>query len=157
MPKLINPDGSLQYSARGFVTAKSFADRLLTRGRDDADKKSLKKYLLTNIDDSKTQFVDWAIGAAFFTRRSLFDQLGGFDEDYFLYLEDTDFCLRAWQSGSPVIYVPNSVMIHNHLRTSSKKLKPAVIHLKSYFTYFKKHGFAVKSMIESNKHQLPST
>ncbi len=155
VPKLINPDGSLQFSARGFVTGNSLIGRILTRGNDDTARKSVKKYLFTDINPLQTQFVDWSIGAALFLKKSLFEKLGGFDEDYFLYLEDTDLCLRAWKNENPVIYMPESVMVHNHLRASSKKLRPAIIHLKSYVTYFRKHGLAVKSVIEKSDHKLP--
>lgn len=152
VPKLVNPDGTLQYSARGFVTGQSFVQRILTKGNDHTKSVSLKKYLLKDINAEKTQYVDWAIGAAFFMKRSLYESLGGFDEDYFLYLEDTDLCLRAWKKGNPVIYYPKAVMIHNHMRTSSKKLKPALIHLKSYLVYFSKHGLAVNSLINDHPH-----
>lgn len=155
VPKLINPDGTLQFSARGFVTGNSLVGRIITRGQDDSPRKSVQRYLFTDINSDQIQFVDWAIGAAFFMKKSLFEKLGGFDEDYFLYLEDTDLCLRSWKSSNPVIYMPNSVMVHNHLRSSSKKVKLAVIHLKSYLKYFRKHGLKVKSLVSKSRRELP--
>lgn len=155
VPKLLNPDGTLQYSARGFITFQTFYERLKTRGNDKAQSAALTNYLMTDIDAGKVQFVDWAIGAAFFMSRDLYNKLGGFDEDYFLYVEDTDLCLRAWKQGNPVIYVPQSEMVHNHMRSSSRKIKPAMMHLKSYLTYFRKHGTSVPNYSALTKLKLP--
>jgi len=53
-----------------------------------------------------------AKGAAFFIRRELFEELGGFDEDYFFYFEETDLCWRARLLGYEVYFSPNSVVLH---------------------------------------------
>jgi len=51
-------------------------------------------------------------GASMLVRKDLFLKVGGFDEDYFAYFEETDFCWRAWLHGFKVVYVPNSVIYH---------------------------------------------
>ncbi len=53
-------------------------------------------------------------GAAFAMRRSLFEELGGFDEEFFLYLEDTDLSLRTRLAGYRILYVPKSVVMHDY-------------------------------------------
>jgi GT2 family glycosyltransferase len=58
------------------------------------------------------QDVDWAVGAALLISRRCFDDLGGWDESFFLYSEETDFCLRARDRGFSVHYVPDSVVTH---------------------------------------------
>lgn len=61
-------------------------------------------------------------GAAFLMRRELFEALGGFDEDFFMYLEDTDLSLRARMIGATCVYVPNAVVYHDYyLRFSREK------------------------------------
>lgn len=120
VPKLLNPDGTLQYSVRGFISLSILLARIRTKGDDRATDKEVDKYLCRNLDYSKTQAVDWAIGAAFFLSREMFAELGGFDLDYFLYMEDEDICLRSWKLDKPVVYYPEAVMTHNHLRGSSK-------------------------------------
>lgn len=61
-------------------------------------------------------------GAAFVIRRALFELLGGFDESFFLYMEDTDLSLRARLAGYRCIYVPDSVVYHDYaLRFGPKK------------------------------------
>jgi len=61
-------------------------------------------------------------GAAFIIRRNLFEALGEFDPDFFLYMEDTDLSLRARMAGSHCLYVPDSVVYHDYsLNFSSQK------------------------------------
>lgn len=67
----------------------------------------------------------------------MFAELGGFDLDYFLYMEDEDICLRSWKLDKPVVYYPEAVMTHNHLRGSSKLGKKTFLHLNSMKTFFK--------------------
>lgn len=59
-----------------------------------------------------SQPVDWVSGASMMIRRSLFDALGGLDENFFLYFEETDFCLRAKKTGFATWYVPESRVMH---------------------------------------------
>ena len=145
VPKLLNPDGTLQYSVRGFISLSILLARIRTKGNDKATDKEVDKYLCRNLDYSKTQTVDWAIGAAFFLSRNMFAELGGFDIDYFLYMEDEDICLRSWKLDKPVVYYPEALMTHNHLRGSSKLGKKTFLHLNSMKTFFQKHGFHVPS------------
>lgn len=61
-------------------------------------------------------------GAAFVIRRDVFEALGGFDEDFFLYMEDTDLSIRARLAGYRCIYIPQSVVYHDYaLRFDSQK------------------------------------
>lgn len=143
-PQLLNPDLSLQYSARRFMTLKIFLTRLITKGKDDVNNKIIENYLFRNIKADKIQYVDWIIGAAMFMKKDTYNQLKGFDQSYFLYVEDEDFCLRAWKSKIPVIYYPDSKMIHNHLRASSQLGKKAFLHFKGVLIFFLKHGLFVK-------------
>ena len=62
----------------------------------------------------ETTVVSAVSGAAFAIRRELFEQLGGFDADFFLYMEDTDLSLRARLAGFRCLYVPRSVVYHDY-------------------------------------------
>ena len=64
--------------------------------------------------------VDVVSGCALLLRRSLIDRIGGLDENFFMYAEDSDLCLRAWQSGAEVHYVPDAEIVH--LRGGSSRL-----------------------------------
>ena len=128
---------------------EEFRPRIVTKGKDNVVNKTVENYLCKQLDFNKTQVVDWAIGAAMFLSREMFAELGGFDLDYFLYMEDEDICLRIWKMNRPVIYYPDAVMIHNHLRGSSKFSKKTLLHLSSIKTFFQKHGLHIKSYKES--------
>lgn len=149
VPKLLNPDGSIQYSVRGFISLSTLWARIMTKGKDNVANKKVETYLCKHLNFSTTQTVDWAIGAAMFFPRKMFAELGGFDLDYFLYMEDEDICLRTWKLNRPVVYYPDAVMIHNHLRGSSKFGRKTLLHLSSMKTFFKKHGLHIKSYKES--------
>jgi len=60
----------------------------------------------------QAQRVDWLAGASMLIRRSVLDSIGLFDEEFFLYYEETDFCLRARNAGFPTWYVPESRVAH---------------------------------------------
>ena len=143
-PQLLNPDGTVQYSVRKFINIKRLGARIISLGKDSSNNKNVNDYLCKDINWTETQQVDWAIGAAYMIRRDVYATLGGFDNDYFLYMEDEDICLRCWLSGFPVVFHPTSKMIHNHLRASSKIGKKMFLHIKSMITFFKKHGLNVK-------------
>ena len=56
--------------------------------------------------------VESLIGAAIMVRREVLDLLGGFDERFFFYLEETDFCLRAGKEGKRVVFFPAAKLVH---------------------------------------------
>lgn len=58
------------------------------------------------------QPIDWIPGASMMIRRAVVEAIGGFDENYFLYFEETDYCLRAKRAGFPTWYVPQSRVMH---------------------------------------------
>ena len=58
------------------------------------------------------QPIDWVPGASMMIRRTVVDSIGGFDENYFLYFEETDFCFRAKGAGFSTWYVPESRVMH---------------------------------------------
>jgi len=147
-PQLLNPDLSIQYSVRVFMSLKILFWRLITRGKDTSNNRIIREYLLKDLDTNKTQSVDWAIGAALLMTKLFYCELNGFDEDYFLYLEDEDLCYRSWKRKKPVLYFPDSKMIHNHFRSSSKLNKTSYFHFKSMILFFYKNGL----FINSSKH-----
>ena len=154
-PKLLNPDGTLQNSVRGFITPWVFFARLLTGGNDKTKNRIVQNYLCENMDIDKPQFIDWSIGAALFFKAELYKKLNGFDPSYFLYMEDVDLCLRVWKSGSAVIYYPKSEIIHNHLRASKKIGKKMFMHFKSLLLFFIKNGIFIKSRKNNSLYSLP--
>lgn len=69
-----------------------------------------------------------------------FVNLNGFDERYFLYMEDADICRKVYQSGKKIYYYPKEIITHTHQKGSSKKAKLFFYHLSSAIKYFLKWG-----------------
>ena len=146
-PKLLNLDGSLQYSCYRF-DLPSILIKPLKQINWDQKYKLVKKFadrlLMKEFDHNETRPVDWVLGAAMIVRREVADQLGWFDERFFAYLEDCDWCRTMWENGYPVYYVHDIVISHAHARESAKvpgiiraliKNKTARIHLASWIKY----------------------
>ena len=72
----------------------------------------LRRWVVAMQMNSAPQPVDWLPGASMMMRPLVFDAIGGFDETYFLYFEETDFCFRAKKAGYSTWYVPGSRVMH---------------------------------------------
>ncbi len=141
-PKLLNLDGSLQWSCRGFSTPFLFALRGLGLERSLTNYAPQRRVLMEDWDHATVRDVDWVLGASLIARREAIEATGLLDEGYFLYCEDQDWCHRMWTHGWTVYYVPESVMIHAHHRASSGNLlsRWKWIHMFSKLRMFAKQG-----------------
>ena len=63
-------------------------------------------------DHASARTVDWVSGACFLARRSAWEEVGGFDRAYFMYLEDVDLCWRLGSAGWAVAYEPAAQVVH---------------------------------------------
>lgn len=129
--RLHNADGSRQLSAGPFPTFMGTLGRLfLPRAR--------RKYTHTR-EDQRTP-VDWVTGCCLLIRRSCWEQLGGFDSDFFLYYEDVDLCRRAQEAGWTVAFEPDLSAIHHHpLHARSVPPHLRLITRHALLTYARKH------------------
>lgn len=144
--KVEKKDGSLDFAShRGFPTPwVSFLYYVL--GQDSL-------YHLTNCDFSKLHEVDAIAGAFFLTRKKVLDEVGLFDEDYFLYAEDLDLCFRIKEAGYKIMYVPEVKIIHykgvtsgikehsQNISTATKKSKERAFNsfYETMIIFYKKH------------------
>lgn len=88
----------------------------------------------------KTHKVDWVSGGFLLVRSEVFKKIGFLDENFFMYLEDIDFCYRAKQAGFEVYYFPIAQIIHHYMASSKRDLsKPIIYEAKSLIYYFKKY------------------
>lgn len=152
-PKIVYPDGSLQYSCYRFPTLfQPFYSRT-SLGKKGKGKKIADHFLMKEFDHEKTIPVDWIMGSAMFVRKQAIDDVGVFDDRYFMYAEDADWCRRMWEAHWPVYYVHDIVLSHIHGRGSAKipgvfnallKNKLARIHLMSWFKYMWKWRHTTK-------------
>ena len=140
-PKILNPDGSLEYSARSFPDHLTFLfNRYSLLTRLFPGNRFSRRYLLTDWDHASAREVDWVSGACMLARRAAIGQVGGMDEAFFMFNEDVDWCRRMKQAGWSVTYEPAAVVVH-HIGASRSRVAARVIwgrHL-GMIHYFHKH------------------
>jgi len=93
------------------------------------------------LPESGASRVDWVTGAFLAIRRRVFEELGGFDDRFFLYYEDTDLCIRARQKGYSAYYWPEAAAYHHHPHAVRPQLDPRLQRIiqDSRLRYFQKH------------------
>jgi GT2 family glycosyltransferase len=104
-----NPDGTPQSSAFRFHGIASEFE-MATRFRPVT--RLLKQYMVAPPPGDAEQQVDWVVGASMMIRRAVFEKIGLLDDGYFMYFEETDFCLRARRAGFTCWYVPSARIVH---------------------------------------------
>jgi GT2 family glycosyltransferase len=109
-PRVLEADGSVQRSARRFPGASTLlGGRSTWLSRRFPDNWFSRRNLVRS--DAPIE-VDWVSGACLMTRRDLFETLGGFDESFFMYWEDADYCRRVTLAGYRCVYVPDMTVRH---------------------------------------------
>ena len=139
-PKLLNPDGSLQYSCRRFPNPVAALFRNTLLGRWFPNNRYLREYLMTDFDHSKEATVDWVSGAAMLATDEMIAKVGLMDPEFFMFCEDVDWCFRAWREGFQVAYEPTAVVTH-HIGGSTDKVPNRMVYRfhKSMFQFFRKN------------------
>jgi O-antigen biosynthesis protein len=111
--KILNPDGSLQLACRRSYPGPwtSFC-KVTGLSAMFPKSKLFAKYNLTYLDENFTYEVDAISGSFMMMRREVYEKVGGFDEQFFMYGEDLDLCYRIQQNGYKVYYYPGTQIIH---------------------------------------------
>jgi len=135
-PQLLNPDGSKQNSIHNFPI---LATELLPKG--------IFQFLFRRRFPSRRWAgdlpidVEAVVGAALFLRASLLREIGPLPEEYFFFLEETDWCLRVHSAGWRVVHLPSAFAFHLS-GGSSKRRSPALTRIeyhRSLYRFFRKH------------------
>ena len=129
--RLEDPDGTPQISAFRFHSIFSEFEHGIRLGPVS---KALAKHRVAPPAPNETCRTDWVCGASMMIRREVFDRIGLLDEHYFMYYEETDFCLKAKRAGFPCWYVPSSRVVH--LVGSASQLSDARKHRKRRPAYW---------------------
>ena len=141
-PKVLSGDGSLQQQCRRRIPTPTAA-LLYFSGVAKLFPKNPKVagYLMTAADENQTTEVDAVSGACLMVRRAVLDQIHGFDEEYYLYGEDMDFCWRTKLAGWKVVYHPNAVITHfgGQGGTGKKRLYATIEWQRAMWIFYRKH------------------
>ncbi len=135
-PQLLNPDGSLQNCVHNFP---SLATEILPKG--------LLETLFPRRFPSKRRpsalpiEVDAVLGACLFVRREVLEQVGPMPEDYFFFLEETDWCWRIRRAGWRIVQVPEARIVHLFGESTKKKVpaETRIEYHRSLYRFFRKH------------------
>jgi GT2 family glycosyltransferase len=151
-PKLLNSDGTMQLSCRSFPTPTNvFFGRRSIWNRFFPRNRLSRTFLQADLDYSTVQEVDWLMGACMMIKRKVVEATGYFDEDYFLFAEDTDYCYRARGSGFKTYFVPGGVATHERgAATRQAFVISTYNHNLSMFKFFCKHydmSFALRTLL----------
>jgi N-acetylglucosaminyl-diphospho-decaprenol L-rhamnosyltransferase len=139
--QLLFPDGRIQPSARRFPSVGTAIVRRTPLRVFLSQSRFNQHHLMSDLDPSKIQSVDWLLGACLFIRREILETVGPLDEGFFLYVEDIDWAKRIHLANWDVCYVPTAQVIHHHLAVSDKKWLSYYtwLHMKSMVRYIRKY------------------
>lgn len=137
-PRIVNEDGSLQYTVRRLPTpldvfGRRFLPKWMMKKRND-------RYLLRYIDHDRAFDVPYHQGSFMFFRADTWDYIDGFDTRFFMYPEDIDFTRRLHNLGR-TIYWPGVTVVHRHRAASYHSLRMLWIHCVNMVRYFNKWGW----------------
>lgn len=118
-PQLHNPDGGPQFSCHRIPPRLWPLYSRTPIGKFSFGKHIVDHHLMKHEDYHETKPVHAMIGAALFTRGKALNDVGLFDERFFMYYEDDDLCRRFWEKGYKVMYYPEAKMMHYHRRASA--------------------------------------
>jgi hypothetical protein len=136
-PKLVYPDGRTQASVRRFPAFWDQVAIVLKLSHFMPWLPVLRRYFGADIDLEKEQRVDQVMGACFLVRKELVDRKLGYDERYFIWMEEVDFCKTARTNGWDVEYLPQVSVVHHLGQSFGKEFQPK--RQKYYLTSLKKY------------------
>lgn len=138
-PAMRFPDGTLQKSTFTFLSPWSYI-------KDQSSLSVVWVWLLRRLKGrrvprrKKAKHVDWIMGACMMTRREVFDKVGGLDQEYYMYIEDADWCWRVRRAGWLVVYLPFVACKHQYKGTSKRrKFFTYVRNYQSQLLFYQKH------------------
>jgi len=146
-PAQINPDGSVAMTVRAFPSFIIQMARRTFLRHLPGFKKKVEFDEMRHLDYIRTQSVHWLQSSFIIMRKDFWDELGGFDEDYFLFMADAELCWQSWKKGKRSVFYPETKVYADGLRCSSggfldlftKRIMRT--HVKDSFKYTRKHFF----------------
>lgn len=158
-PNLADNTGNLfQKQGTQILTPVSAIFSLTILSKIFPNNRFYRKYYLLDADKNTDRTVGVVPGTAFMISRKLFDRLGGFDPNFFLYFEETDICKRVSEMGLKCVMTADTVLMHDW-QEDSKSTQLKKYFMESRFYYFKKHygslwAFTIELFARINKWHL---
>jgi len=139
-PRLLNPDGTLQPSVRGFPTLWRLATEYLFLRRLAPRSRALNSFYGAGFDHATPRDAEFLVGAALLLRRELIDDVGAFDPRFFMFNEEVDLCFRARAAGWRVLFCPDAEFVHVG-GASTRQVWPSMYReqLRSHLRFLAKH------------------
>ncbi len=121
-PKILNQDGSFQKQChRGLPTPVNAMGHFTKLSKLFPNNKKLSSYFMSWLSPEEEHEVEAISGSCFFIPTELYNQIGGFDETFFMYGEDLDICVQVQMTGKKVWYAPITKVIHFQGESSSQR------------------------------------
>ena len=111
-PRLLNPDGSLQRSVRGFPTLWRLSTEYFFLRKLAPRTQALNGFYAGGFDHDSVLEAEFVMGSVMLVRREAIEQVGPLDEEFFLFSEETDWCYRFEQAGWKVLFFPGAEFVH---------------------------------------------
>jgi GT2 family glycosyltransferase len=137
-PVIRNPDGTIYESGRAFPGVGQAVGHALL-GPFVPGNRFTRAYLQTGWDRRTEREVDWVSGAAILIRRSALEQVGAFDEEFWLYGEELDLCTRLRDAGWKVLATPELEIVHEGGVSTGRSRRTHLTHSQSIYRYYRKH------------------
>ena len=139
-PKLLNPDGSLQRSVRGFPTLWRLSTEYFFLRKLGPRTRALNAFYASRFRHDEVREAEFLMGACLLVRREAADTVGLFDEDFFMFSEETDWCYRFRQAGWKVLFFPGAEFVHVGGATTSQNWGPMYREqLRGHLRFLAKH------------------
>jgi N-acetylglucosaminyl-diphospho-decaprenol L-rhamnosyltransferase len=123
-PRLLNPDGTLQRSVRGFPTVWRIATEYLFLRKLAPRSRALNAFYAGGFDHDEPREADFLMGSVLLVRRAAVEAVGGFDERYFMFSEETDWCYRLREAGWTTWFFPGAEAVHVGGATTTQSWEP---------------------------------
>ena len=148
-PKVLNSDQTIQYSCRRFPTVWSgLFNRYSLMTRLFPNNRFSRHYLMLDYDHNSIRSVDWISGCCMMMSASTFKKANGFDENYFLFIEDVDLCQIIKNKGLLVIYFPHAKIFHKISSSNSRSTSQAIIKRHQGMIYYNRKHFKANLIMQ---------
>ena len=142
-PKLLNPDGTLHRSVRGFPTRWRLATEYLYLRKLAPRSQLLNAFYAGGFDHESEREAEVVMGACMLVRRAAIDEVGLLDESFFLFSEEVDWCYRFAQAGWKTLFTPAARCVHVGGASHAGRLYRE--NIRGHLRFFAKHRGAVEA------------